>query len=265
MTTIEVAQRVAARRPALEREVAMRLAATEYDRVVQVLRAMPDAAWTRPTDCGDWDVRALTAHMLGMAEMAASVREQIRQMRAALNKGGVFIDALTGLQVTEREGESPQELVERFAAVAPRAARGRRKAPGLVRHRTLPLAQQVGSKPDSPQERWTFGYLIDVILTRDPWMHRTELVAAAGLPMELTSDHDGVLVADVAQEWAGRHGQPCTLVLTGPAGGRWMWGEGGPTLELDAVEFCRILSGRDQGHSRGLGEADGLLATEVPF
>jgi hypothetical protein len=34
-------------------------------------------------------------------------------------------------------------------------------------------------------------------------------------------------------------------------------GDGGEYIELDAVEFCRILSGRAKG--------TGLLSTEVPF
>jgi hypothetical protein len=64
-------------------------------------------------------------------------------------------------------------------------------------------------------------------------------------------------VADVVDEWAQRHGRPFELVLTGPAGGRWQVGTGGERIELDAVEFCRTLSGRVEGH--------GLLATAVPF
>jgi hypothetical protein len=88
-------------------------------------------------------------------------------------------------------------------------------------------------------------------------MHRIDISRAVGRPVHLTPDHDGALVADVATEWAGRHGNPCRLELTGPAGGTWSFGTGGPRLELDAVEFCRTLSGR--------GTGDGLLATEVPF
>jgi hypothetical protein len=106
-------------------------------------------------------------------------------------------------------------------------------------------------------EAWTTGYLIDIILTRDPWMHRADIARATGAAHVLTAEHDGVLVADVVAEWAARHGQPYTLHLTGPAGGTWASGEGGPLIELDAVEFCRILSGR--------GHADGLLAIQVPF
>jgi hypothetical protein len=97
------------------------------------------------------------------------------------------------------------------------------------------------------------GFLSDVIMTRDPWMHRADLAQATGAPMALTADHDGVLVDDVVREWAARHGRPFTLRLTGPAGGSW--GSDGPALELDAVEFCRAISGR------GTVPFD----TEVPF
>jgi len=56
---------------------------------------------------------------------------------------------------------------------------------------------------------------------------------------------------------SARHGQPFTLTLSGAAGDRFTSGIGGPELELDAVEFCRILSGRAPG--------SGLLSTRVPF
>jgi hypothetical protein len=119
------------------------------------------------------------------------------------------------------------------------------------------MADEQPVNPPAEMERWTFGYLIDVILTRDTWMHRSDIADATGQPMTLTVDHDGLLIADVAVEWATRHGRPCTLTLTGLAGGSWSWGAGGPAYELDAVQFARILSGR--------GEGDGLLATRVPF
>ena len=45
-------------------------------------------------------------------------------------------------------------------------------------------------------------------------------------------------------EWAERHGEPFRLTLTGPAGGVYEAGSGGPEIELDAVELCWILSGR---------------------
>ena len=241
------------RAPVLPRDVAMRLAAAEYERFADMLRTLRPGDWTRPTECPGWDVRAMAAHALGMVEMAASVRENYRQLRLARRRGGVFIDALTGLQVDERQHMMPEEIIGRFVTRAPKAARGRRRTPGFIRRRVMPEPQQVGGR----DEAWTIGYLVDVILTRDPWMHRADIARATGTAHVLTAEHDGVLVADVAAEWAARHGQPYTLRLTGPAGGTWASGEGGPVIETDAVEFCRALSGR--------GHADGLLAIQVPF
>jgi uncharacterized protein (TIGR03083 family) len=241
------------RTAALPREVAMRLAATEYQRFLELLRALGPDDWAKPTECPGWDVRAMASHALGMVEMAASIRESNRQLKLARRRGGAFIDALTALQVNERAGMTPAQITARFAARAPEAARARRRAPGFIRRRTIPVPQQVGGR----EEAWTTGYLLDVILTRDPWMHRADIARATRGPHVLTAEHDGVLVGDVAAEWAARHSQPYTLHLTGPAGGSWASGEDGPLIETDAVEFCRVLSGR--------GHATGLLATEVPF
>ena len=241
------------RSPALDRRTAERLAATEYDRVVALLRELSPHDWRQPTDNPGWDVRALAGHMLGMAEMAASPVEMLRQERAARQRGG-DLDALTAVQVEGRRSLTTEQLVDRFAKVAPKAARARRRPPGLMRRRAMADPQPVG---DGTFEPWTFGYVLDVILTRDPWMHRVDITRATGRPMHLSADHDGVLAADVVAEWADRHGKPFTLRLTGPAGGEWASGSGGPELELDAVEFCRIVSGR--------GAGEGLLATRVPF
>src|SRR4051794_38537036 len=89
------------RRAALDRATAMRLAATEYGRFLAQLRELSPAGWSAPTDCPGWDVRAIVAHVLAMAEGSASVRESVRQMRAARSRqgDGEFIDALTALQV----------------------------------------------------------------------------------------------------------------------------------------------------------------------
>jgi uncharacterized protein (TIGR03083 family) len=250
--TTSTATRTVPRVSTLDRPTAMRLAATEYERFLAQLRHLGDADWTRPTDCPGWDVRTMASHVLGMAEMAASLRQQVHQQRAAARAGG-GIDALTGVQVRERRHLTPAELMDRFAVVAPRAARGRRRMPGLLRRLTVPEEQIVGGA----REKWTFGFLVDVILTRDPWMHRLDIARAVGREAELAADHDGVLVADVVAEWAQRHRSPYRLRLTGPAGGTWSAGDDGPQLELEATEFCRLISGR--------GTGTGLLAEQVPF
>ena len=251
MTRTATTSTAPVRRSALERATAMRLAATEYDRFLTQLRRLQPGDWTKPTDCSGWDIRAVVGHVLGMTEMSASLPEQLKQMRAAKKAGGEFIDALTALQIAKHVGDSTEQLLARYAVVGPKAAKGRRRTPGFVRGRTMPMAQTVGSST----EAWTFGFLVDVVLTRDIWMHRIDVARAAGLDVELTAEHDGVLVADVVAEWAGRHGQPCLVQLSGPAGGRWTFGSGGTEVSHDAVEFCRGLSGRSEP----------ALATPVPF
>src|ERR1700745_4230174 len=194
------------RESALPRPVAMRLAATEYDRCADMFRSLSPAQWATPTDCPAWDVRQMAAHMLGMAEMAASIRENIRQQRKATKvagSGGVYIDALTQLQVDERADWTPERITARFAVRGPKSAAGRRRTPAFVRRRTMPVLQEM----NGVREPWTFGYLIDVILTRDPWMHRLDIAAATGTEPRLTADHDGVIVADVVPEGADRPGQ----------------------------------------------------------
>ncbi len=240
----------------LDRGVAMRLAATEYDRVAALLATLTPEQWSAPTDCPGWDVRAMAGHMLGMAQMAATIRQMLRQQlgsqRRARKDGVPLLDALTALQVERNAGLTPREVVDEMRRVGPKAAEARRRSPAFVRARTVPGLQDVGDH----QEAWTFGYLLDVILTRDPFLHRVDIARATGTPMHADPAHEGAIVDDVVREWAGRHGAPYHLVLTGPAGGRWSRGDAEP-VELDAFEFCRMLSGRSSG--------DGLLAERVPF
>jgi len=240
------------RSAALDRPRAMRLAATEYGRFLDLLRSLDPADWSRPTDCPAWDVHAMAAHVLGMAEMVASVREFVAQNVATTRAGG-GIDALTDTQVRGRVHLEPAEIVDRFAAVLPGAVRGRRRMATVIGRLPMPERQVVGDR----RELWRFGYLFDVILTRDTWMHRVDVARTIGREPVLTPEHDGVLVADVVAEWAQRHGRPFRLRLTGPVGGSWSSGADGPQLEVDAVDFCRILSGR--------GSGSGLLAEQVPF
>jgi uncharacterized protein (TIGR03083 family) len=244
------------RRPALDRATSMRLAATELRRTVEALRALAPDDWSRPTACPAWDVRQLACHMVGMAELSSSPVEIARQQRKAgalhARRGGQLVDALTEVQVEERADWTPEQVVAGAQRAAVRGARGRRLISAVAGRAPLSGTQLVNGR----EESWSVGYLLGTILTRDPWMHRTDLSAATGRPMTLTPDHDGVIVDDVVAEWAERHGRPYQLELTGPAGGSWRRGDAELVI-LDAVEFCRIISGR--------GAGVGLLETQVPF
>lgn len=238
-----------------DRRTAMRLAATEYERLADLLADLTPAEWRMPTECPAWDVHAMAAHCVGMAQMATGLREAARQLgrasRAARRSGRPQIDELTDLQVREHQHLDPAELPEAMRRTGRAAVAGRRRMPRPLR------AVAFSDDGTGEKEKWRVGFLLDTILTRDPWTHRGDISRATGRVMQLSADHDGLIVADVVTEWARRHGQPFDLTLTGPAGGRWSEGEAGERLELDAVEFCRVLSGRSPG--------SGLLGVAVPF
>jgi uncharacterized protein (TIGR03083 family) len=238
---------------ALGHREAMTLAATEFDRMGAQLAALAPADWARPTVCELWDVRGMATHVLGMAEAQASFRQFAHDFRAAGQRtSGKMIDEMSATQVRERAAMTPAAIVSRLAAVAPKAVRARRRTPAFVR-----WAVRLKNDPPFDSERWPYGYLVDIIFTRDTWMHRLDISRATSLPMDLTAGHDGRLVADVVTEWARRHGKPFALKLTGPAGGEWRSGEAGESLELDALDFCWTVAARQSGA--------GLMTTKVPF
>ena len=237
---------------------AMRRQALELERTLTLLRSLDDCSWAAATDCPAWDVRAMYQHVLGACEAGASMRENVHQLWAARahskQHGGPLEAALSAVQVRERAALTPQQIIGRLAAVAPRTVRGRTRIPAPVRN-------HVSMTVDGPvHERWKLGYLIDTIYLRDLWMHRIDAARATRRSPELTADHDGRIVADIVAEWARRHGKPFVLELTGPAGGTYASRPdlpGAERISLDAVEFCRTLAGR--------APATGLLTTIVPF
>lgn len=240
--------------PPLTHDEAMHLAAQAYDDFLELVRTLAEADWKRAVpDCPLWDVHQLTAHVVGNAESTAWLREAARQQLKvklrARRSGENEIDVMTALHVEELSVLTPAQLVERLARVAPKAVATRRRFPAFVRNRTVPFPEPLG--------RATVGYLTDIIYTRDTWMHRMDVCRALGREPVLTPEHDGRILADVVADWARRHGRPFTLTLTGAAGGTWSSASGGEVIELDAVEFCRIMSGR--------GAGEGLLRTTVPF
>lgn len=235
---------------------AMSLAAFEYDQFVALLRQLTLDDWSCPTECTLWDVKALVAHNLGNMEANASFPQMVHQLRVATKRakatGNLMIDEMTALQVGERDHLTGSELVSRVEGVVHKALKGRRKLPG-------PMRRWVRVPAPPPLLSIRLGYLVDNIYTRDVWMHRVDISRATGREMVLQSGHDGRVVSTIVCDWASQHGQSYDLVLEGPAGGVFRRGGDGEHHRLDAVEFCRIVSGRNDD------AAHGLLATKVLF
>ena len=216
----------------------MAAAAEEYRRLGALLADLSDDEWLRPTDCSEWDVREMVAHLVGAAKAGASIRELVHQSRLGrqLRPGEPGVEGMNAVQVQERADADPARLRADLASIGARAVRRRSGLPAALRALPVPFGPPLGTKP--------LGYLMDRIYTRDAWMHRIDIARATGRTPELTPDHDGRIVADVVAEWARRHGRPFALALTGPAGGEFTAGGGEQAIEMDAVEFCRALSGR---------------------
>ena len=233
----------------------MALAETVYKRFEEMLQQLTPRDWSKQTVCTDWDVRQLVAHVLGFAESNASFRVFVSGMRRGKKRSAEkgydhFIHGMNEVQVEEREHLTPAELVSRWSEVWPKALRGRKRFPPFMRPLPVDFGPPIGKKPMG-------SYLMDVVFTRDTWMHRIDVCRAVGLDPVLTPDHDGRLIEDMAAEWARVHDIAFSLHLDGPAGAALVSGHGGDELKIDAVEWIWVLSGR--------GTGDGLLEKKLPL
>lgn len=239
----------------IKHKEAMQIAAVENRKFAEQLRSFEPADWTKPTDCTRWDVRALAAHVVGSAAGQASAREFVRQVRTGrpiVAEIGAqnWWDGMNELQVRERAALTTEELIAEWDTGSERALRSRTRLPRVIaRLPLIKLPPPVGRRPVS--------YLFDVGFTRDVWMHRIDLARATERALDLDPDHDGRIIADIVAEWAKTHGEPFTVELEGPAGGRFTAGTGGERVRIDATEFCRILAERAHG--------DGILRHPLPL
>ena len=250
--------RPADRIPRIGHSEAMRLTETENERLLTQLRALTDEQSRAATDCSRWTVRDVVVHLIASAQAQASPIEFVRQVVAgrpltAQIGGDHWVDGLNEAQLRARTDWTWPQLADLWQRHSAAALQARRRMPAPVR--ALPLLPigtglgvHIGWQP--------IGYLFDVGFTRDVWMHRMDIARAAGVPPQLTAGHDGRIIADIVAEWSRRHGQPYTLILTGPAGGTFHAGHGEPQT-VDAVEFVRILSGRSAG--------TGILRHKLPL
>jgi uncharacterized protein (TIGR03083 family) len=245
--------------PRIGHDEAMRITAVEFDRMLALLRELDGDDWTRPTDNEQWDVRATVLHLLGAAEANASLRESVSQFTRGKRLfkvigGHHWVDGINEIQIRDRAGLTDEQIVQRYDTAAPKAVKVRSRLPGPIRSlRVIDIGEPVGKQ--------TVGYLMDMVYTRDVWMHRVDISRATGKELDLTAEHDGRIVADMVAEWASYFAGPFTLELDGVAGGTFHRGApDDPAHEqahVDAVDFVRIISGRAPG--------TGLLSHPLPL
>lgn len=260
--------------PAVEHTEAAEMGTVELKRFLSLVESLSPEDWTKPTACTKWDVREMVAHVAGAAASSADRSEVGRQhsprVQRPYRKAGLSrLDAQNQIQVDDRAGASPGDLIAELHDVGPRAVGARRRMPALVRAVRLPLGLVY------PMDRiWIpIGYMCDVIMTRDMWMHRLDICRATGRQMELTGEHDGritaLVVRDLARTLPSKLGGASVVYeLSGAAGGAWRVGDGVPsaTIGMDAHDFHLLAAGRmplDEARPLTTIDGDGELANRT--
>lgn len=250
--------------PPVTRREAYALARKEYEMLLAVVESLREDDWQRPTACTLWDVRSMVSHISGALAGYASWHEFARQYspwshRPYRGRFGEMVDKINAVQVDDRAARSPEQLISELRAVGPKALRVRYKVPKVLRLVPMPAGAFGFISTD---------YLLDVIYSRDMWMHRLDLCRATGRETTLTLEHDGRMVAlvlrDLARSLTGKLEQASvTYVLDGAIGDTYRIGlhrSPSASIKMDVLDFNLLASGRISSESAlalGLVEFDG--------
>lgn len=241
------------------------LTAAVFGQLIAALRPLSDAQWAAQTECPGWTVRDMVAHVVGAAQGQASLPMFLRQVRYGFaNKkhfDGNDLDAMNEYQIRCQDHLANGDLVSALESVVAPSIAGRRRRAAWLGHASVPLASG-GSTTTGMPTKVSMGELCTITYTRDAWTHRLDVARALAMEPAVDAVVDGRIVSDVVADWCTRHASPVELVLTGPAGGHFVQGSAGPVLELDALDFCRVLSGRRP--EAPVPDSD-LFATRVLF
>ncbi|MCB9456992.1 MAG: maleylpyruvate isomerase family mycothiol-dependent enzyme [Anaerolineaceae bacterium] len=220
---------------------AAQIAAFEVQQVLNLLGQLDGDDWTQPTDCTEWNVRDMTAHLAGACAMWASWGQFFRQslLNPHILKTAVTVDALNRRQLEDRAGTAPRDLITELSEVGPKAVRTRRNLPGLIRKIRIPAQPMPGTM--------SLAYLVDVIYPRDQWMHRMDICRATGKTLVITPGHDERLLDLVMLDIATKLGGKFALIvnITGALATSYRLGSSEPQAEID-MDY-RAINRRSSG------------------
>lgn len=212
----------------------------------ELLPALAGNDWQRRTVCDEWDVADIVGHLCGQAEDVIRPWSFPRRYRKAkrVYPDVLRLDAHMMVQADEHRGTPPDVLRDRFDRLWAKATRTISRNPALIRRVTMSIEGIPGF------ESVKLGYVQDILLARDLWMHRDDVSQALGRPFD-AGPYAEELIAQVVLDlvdgpfWGDR--PSVVLELTGPGGGVYQLGEQEPvaTVRTDAVGYMRTVSGRD--------------------
>jgi uncharacterized protein (TIGR03083 family) len=231
-----------------------------YRQLDDLLGSLSGRDWSAPTACPGWSVSDIVGHLIGAARGNASLlvfaRQQASGYRHRREFGGNSLDAVNARQIADHARLPDSERAEALRAVVPGAVRGRMRLSAWAGAIRVPISSD-GSAAVGTPSAVSLARLLDVVYTRDVWMHTLDIAEAVGADLPMTAAVNARNCQNVVIDSVRRQRPPVELVLAGPAGGHYRSGPHAESIELDAIEFCRILSGRVPG--------DGLLSVKVLF
>jgi uncharacterized protein (TIGR03083 family) len=242
MTTTAIAARDIAR---ADRATARRHREAELEAWHHLLATIDGNDWKRSTVCTEWDVADIVGHLCGQAEDVNKPWSfPLRDRRARKVYPEVeLMDAHMLIQADDHRGTPPDVLRTRFEKLWAKATKTVSRNPALIRRLRVKIEGIPGF------DHLDLGYIQDILLPRDLWMHRDDVCQALGREFD-AGPYAGEVVAQVMLDivdgpfWSGT---PVVLTLTGQGGGTYQLGQGDPiaTVSADAVGYMRTLSGRD--------------------
>jgi hypothetical protein len=165
------------------------------------------------------DVRDVPPVRRGEAIELASVEMLVgRRVRRELGFCHV-VHGANEVQVRERAGLTPADVVDRWERAVPRALNGRRRFPRVLR--------PVRIRFEPPLGRRSLAYLMDIVYTRDVWMHRIGLRSdqpGAGTETGGSRTRKSLSIASHSEACAAVRVHERMATVTPPWGSGWTCG-----------------------------------------
>ncbi|MBZ0291059.1 MAG: maleylpyruvate isomerase family mycothiol-dependent enzyme [Anaerolineae bacterium] len=218
----------------VQKQEAAQIATVELQQVLNLLEQLSGDDWMQPTDCTEWCVQDMTAHLAGGCAGWASLKHFLSQtiLNPHLRKMDVPINAINRRELEDRADKTPQQLIDELREVGPKAIRTRCNLPEFLRKIRIdakPMAMKI-----------TVAYLVDVIYPRDQWMHRMDICRATGKTWASNPDHDqrllDLVMLDMAKTTSARHA--VRINVTGALNATYRFGSGDPHAEIDIDLFA---------------------------
>lgn len=213
--------------------------AAQHAELDGLLSGLDERGWGAPTRCPGWSVCDVVLHLAQTDELAvASLEGRFAAATAGLGLGTRDVDEAVGAYVAAERGAPPAEVLARWRAAA--------------------AAARAGFAACDPRAR--LPWVVDDLSARtfattrlaECWIHTTDVADALGEPVG-TSDrlrHVARLAWRTIPYAFARAGAappgPVDVVLTGPGGVEWAYGDGSApsVVRGDALEFCLVAARR---------------------